>query len=199
MSRIIIIFNFFPACFFFMSTSLTVWKVSHTEFFLVRIFRIWTEYGDLHRKYPYLVRIRENTDHKKPVFGHFLHSVTLQDCILTYLYSHQVLGRNVLGETSFRQLKLGFLQPILYSKSFFSIYSWRTCNTSDVWRYCSKVCVSNSIISVSLIFFNWQKTEIKLENVCLCVIGEVWSVLKLLKGKENNDLQKISNTQCENW
>ena len=160
MSRIIIIFNFFPTCFFFMSTSLTVWKVSHTEFFLVRIFHIWTEYGDLHRKYPYLVRIRENTDHKKPVFGHFLHSVTLQDCILIYLYCHQLLG----------------------SKSFFSIYSWRTCNTSDVWRYRSKVCVSNSIISVSLIFFNWQKTEIKLENVCLCVCYW-WSVkcIKIIK------------------
>ena len=27
--------------------------------------RIWTEYGDLRSKSPYLVRIRENTDHKK--------------------------------------------------------------------------------------------------------------------------------------
>ena len=37
-------------------------KCLNAEFFVVRIF-------------PYLVQIRENTDQKNSVFGHFLHSV----------------------------------------------------------------------------------------------------------------------------
>ena len=92
---------------FFWSVFSVFWL--NTDIYIVNI-RIQSEYGKMRTT-------------KNSIFGHFLHSVTLQDCILTYLYSHQVLGRNVLGETSFRQLKLGFLQPILYSKSFFSIYS----------------------------------------------------------------------------
>ena len=36
-----------------------------TEFFLVRTSRIGTEYGDLLRKSPFSVRMRENTDQKK--------------------------------------------------------------------------------------------------------------------------------------
>ena len=35
------------------------------EFFLVRIFLYPTEYGDLQSKFPYSVRIQENTDKKK--------------------------------------------------------------------------------------------------------------------------------------
>ena len=39
--------------------------------------RIWTEYGDLLRKSPYLVQIRENKDHRNSVFKHFLRIVSL--------------------------------------------------------------------------------------------------------------------------
>ena len=35
------------------------------SFFWSVFFRIWTEYGDLYRKSPYSVQIRENTDWKK--------------------------------------------------------------------------------------------------------------------------------------
>ena len=40
-------------------------KCPNTEFFWSVFSRIWTEYGDLLRKSPYSVRIRENTDQKK--------------------------------------------------------------------------------------------------------------------------------------
>ena len=40
-------------------------KCPNTEIFLVRIFCIWTEYGDLLGNSAYSVQIRENTDHKK--------------------------------------------------------------------------------------------------------------------------------------
>ena len=40
-------------------------KCPNTEFFLIRISRIWTEYDDLLRKPPYSVRMRKNTDQKK--------------------------------------------------------------------------------------------------------------------------------------
>ena len=43
-------------------------KCSNTEFFLVRICCIWTEYGDL------ILRTRKNS-----VFGHFSRSVWLKD------------------------------------------------------------------------------------------------------------------------
>ena len=39
---------------------------------------IWTEYGDLRSSSPCSVRIRENTDQKNSVFGHFSRSVRLQ-------------------------------------------------------------------------------------------------------------------------
>ena len=39
-------------------------KSPNTELFLVRISSIRTEYGDLRSKYPYSVRIQENTDQK---------------------------------------------------------------------------------------------------------------------------------------
>ena len=48
------------------STSSTLPEKSrNTEFFLVRIFPIWTKYGDLRSKSPYSVQILENTDQKK--------------------------------------------------------------------------------------------------------------------------------------
>ena len=45
-------------------------KCPNTEFFLVRIF----PYSDWIRKSPYSVRIRENMDQKKLLFGHFSRS-----------------------------------------------------------------------------------------------------------------------------
>ena len=40
-------------------------KCLNTEFFLVRISCIWTEYEELRSSSPYPFRIRENTDQKK--------------------------------------------------------------------------------------------------------------------------------------
>ena len=40
-------------------------KCLNTEFFLVCIFCIWTEYEELRSSSPYPFRIRENTDQKK--------------------------------------------------------------------------------------------------------------------------------------
>ena len=40
-------------------------KCPNTEYFLLRIFCIWTEYGGLRSKSPYSVRIQENTEQKK--------------------------------------------------------------------------------------------------------------------------------------
>ena len=40
-------------------------KCPNTEFFLVLISHIRTEYADLRSKYPYSVRIGENTNQKK--------------------------------------------------------------------------------------------------------------------------------------
>ena len=45
-----------------------------TMCFCVSIDYVRTEYGDLLRKYPYSVRIQENTDQKNSVFGHFSRS-----------------------------------------------------------------------------------------------------------------------------
>ena len=36
--------------------------------------RIWTEYGEILRISPYSVRMRQNTDQKNSVFGHFTRS-----------------------------------------------------------------------------------------------------------------------------
>ena len=56
-------------------------KCPNTTFFLVRIFCIWTEYGEILRISvllisTYLVRMLENTDQKNSVFGHFSRSET---------------------------------------------------------------------------------------------------------------------------
>ena len=54
-------------------------KCPNTEFFLVFIFPIRTEYGNLLRKSPYSVRMREIRTRKNSVFGHFSHSVRFLD------------------------------------------------------------------------------------------------------------------------
>ena len=40
-------------------------KCPNTDFFLVRISRIWTEYEEIRSSSPYPFRIRENTDQEK--------------------------------------------------------------------------------------------------------------------------------------
>ena len=50
-------------------------KCPTTEIFLVRISRTRTEYGEMRSISPYSVRMRENTDQKNSVFGHF-HAVS---------------------------------------------------------------------------------------------------------------------------
>ena len=49
-------------------------KCSNTEFFWSVFSHIWTECVDLRSKSSYSVQIRENTDQKNSLFGHFLHS-----------------------------------------------------------------------------------------------------------------------------
>ena len=54
----------------------TVWKLSKYGVFSSPYFSyIRTEYGDLRSKFPYSVRIQENTDQKISVFGHVSRSV----------------------------------------------------------------------------------------------------------------------------
>ena len=43
--------------------------------FLVHVFYTQTEYGDLQRKSPYLLRMQENTDRENFQYGHFSRSV----------------------------------------------------------------------------------------------------------------------------
>ena len=52
----------------------TVWKVSVFGVFLVRIFRIWTEYREILRISSYSVQMRENTDQKISEYVHFSRS-----------------------------------------------------------------------------------------------------------------------------
>ena len=49
-------------------------KCPFSEFFQSVFSRIRTEYGDLLRKSPYSVRMRENTDQKNTEYGYFLRS-----------------------------------------------------------------------------------------------------------------------------
>ena len=53
--------------------NVTAWKVSVFGFILV-LFRIWTEYGEKLRIFPYSVRMRENADQNSSKYGLFLHS-----------------------------------------------------------------------------------------------------------------------------
>ena len=50
-------------------------SVQIRNFFYSVFSRIWTEYGEVLRISPYSVRMRENTDQKNSVFGHFSRSV----------------------------------------------------------------------------------------------------------------------------
>ena len=68
-------------------------KCPSTEFFLARIFRIRTEYGDLHSESLYSVRIRENTIQKSSLFGHFSRSGNLMT-FRVYLHSRFHNGQN---------------------------------------------------------------------------------------------------------
>ena len=52
-------------------------KCPNTEFFLVCIFRIWTEYGHWLRKTPCSVQIRENIDQKKLSIWTFFEQCTI--------------------------------------------------------------------------------------------------------------------------
>ena len=50
-------------------------KCPNTEFFSGPYFLIRTEYGDLRSKFPYSVRIQENTDQKKTPYLDTFHAV----------------------------------------------------------------------------------------------------------------------------
>ena len=47
-------------------------KYPYSELFSSIVFRIWTEYEEILRIYPYSVRMLENTDQKNTEYKHFL-------------------------------------------------------------------------------------------------------------------------------
>ena len=47
---------------------------SYSKFFWSVFSRIWTEYGELLRIYPYSVQMHENMDQNNPKYEHFLRS-----------------------------------------------------------------------------------------------------------------------------
>ena len=78
-------------------------KFPNTEFFLVRISCIRTEYGDLLRKSPYLVRIQENTDQKNiRIWTFFLESFLSKELVLGKFLLLLLIG---LTDLSFFLLK----------------------------------------------------------------------------------------------
>ena len=56
-------------------------KCPYSEDFWSIFSRIQTEYGDLLRKCPYAVQMRENTDQKNSEYGHYLRSERLQKTV----------------------------------------------------------------------------------------------------------------------
>ena len=52
-------------------------KCPYSEFFWSIFPRIWTEYGEIGRISPHLVRMKENTDQKNFEYKHFSRSVQL--------------------------------------------------------------------------------------------------------------------------
>ena len=91
-------------------------KCPSTEFFLVRIFL----YSDLQSKSPYSVRIQENTDQKKLVFGHssysenFKMSVFAGDQKLTALVEN-ISHTNIFGYKGVFNMKL--LEITIFNKN----------------------------------------------------------------------------------
>ena len=49
--------------------------------------QIWTDYGDLPRKSPYSVRMRENTNEKNSEYGHLSRSEIFTVCLDFYVES----------------------------------------------------------------------------------------------------------------
>ena len=50
-------------------------KYPYSELFWSAFFRIWTEYWEILRIFPYSVRMRENADQNNSKYGHVLRSV----------------------------------------------------------------------------------------------------------------------------
>ena len=53
-------------------------KCPYSEFFSSVFSRIWTEYGEILRTFPYSVRMWKNTDQEISKYGHFSRSVVEQ-------------------------------------------------------------------------------------------------------------------------
>ena len=67
-----------PECWLIIFVSITLGeKCPYLELFWFIFSRIWTEYGEMLRIFPYSVRMRENTDQKGSEYGHFSRSVSL--------------------------------------------------------------------------------------------------------------------------
>ena len=62
-------------------------RYQYSEFFWSIFYRIRTEYGEILRISPYLVRMRENTGQKNSKDGHFSRSVYIH---AIHQYSHKV-------------------------------------------------------------------------------------------------------------
>ena len=88
-------------------------KCPNTEFFLVCIFRIWTEYGHWLRKTPCSVQIRENIDQKKlsvwTFFAQCTIDLNLEEIrkrfqIYSDLWIRATALNHFLGETPLRKI-----------------------------------------------------------------------------------------------
>ena len=66
-------------------------KCPYSEFFWFTFSHIWTEYGEIRSIYPYLVKIRENTNRKNYEYGH----VSLSTYETTTLRLRKILARVV--------------------------------------------------------------------------------------------------------
>ena len=63
----------------------TAWNCPYSEFFCPVFSHIYAAYDDLVCKFPYLVRMRENTDQKNSEYKHVLRSVLYIDGFLLFL------------------------------------------------------------------------------------------------------------------
>ena len=62
----------------------TAWNCPYSEFFCSVFTHIYAAYQDLVFRFPYLVRMRENTDQKNSEYKHVLRSILYFDAFLLF-------------------------------------------------------------------------------------------------------------------
>ena len=73
--------------------------------FLVRISRIWTDYGDLQSRSPYSVRMRYNTDQKNSIYGYSSRSAFFRNWHLTDYFIFLLAIQKVLTSEADSELR----------------------------------------------------------------------------------------------